>query len=156
MWSVCSRRRLASIEVIIFLRWLPALFGSPGSVWLVNLVASTNRSRRPLSSSPRMVSGPVGIDVGGVDGIAASVGEQVQHPRADIWGCPPAPVFTEGHGAQRHLRDPHAGLTQKPVTHKIPSLLWIGNDFGLSTTHTSNAARLNNTTPQSNRTNGFI
>src|SRR3982074_122419 len=46
IWSVCSRRRLASIEVTIFLRWLPALFGSPASVWLVNLVASTNRSRR--------------------------------------------------------------------------------------------------------------
>jgi hypothetical protein len=29
----------------IFLRWLPALFGSSGSVWLVNLVARTNRSR---------------------------------------------------------------------------------------------------------------
>src|SRR3979490_3525654 len=77
---------------------------------------------------------PVGVDVGGVDDIAASVSEQVQHPRADIWGCPPAPVFTEGHGAQRHLRDPHAGLTQKSVTHEIPSTsldwqrLWIGND----------------------------
>src|SRR3982074_3537987 len=56
MWSVCSRRRLASIEATIFLRWLPALFGSPGSVWLVNLVASTKRSRGPLRSSPRMVS----------------------------------------------------------------------------------------------------
>src|SRR3989442_882263 len=39
--------------------------------------------------------------------------------------------ISEGHGAQRHLRDPHAGLTQKPVTHEIPSLLWIGKDFGL-------------------------
>src|ERR1700674_4460293 len=70
---------------------------------------------------------PAGVDVGGVDDIAASVGEQVQHPRADIRGRPPAPVLTEGHGAQRHLRDPHAGLTQKPVAHDIPLLLWMDN-----------------------------
>src|SRR5258708_3439727 len=105
MWSVCSRRRLASIEVTIFLRWLPALFEQVAGVG----------SRRPI-----------GVAVGGVAHAAASVSEQVQHPRADIWGCPPAPVFAEGHGAQRHLRDPHAGLTQKPVTHEIPSLLWMG------------------------------
>jgi hypothetical protein len=30
--------------------------GSPGSVWSVKLVASTNRSRRPLGNSPTMVS----------------------------------------------------------------------------------------------------
>src|SRR3977135_3856362 len=54
---------------------------------------------------------PVGVGVGGGDDVAASVGAQVQHPRADIWGRPPAPVFTEGHRAQRHLRDPYAGLT---------------------------------------------
>src|ERR1700676_368498 len=70
---------------------------------------------------------PVGVDVGGVDDIAASVSEQFQHPRADIWGRPPTPIFTEGHGAQRHLRDPHAGVTQKPVTHDIPLLLWMDN-----------------------------
>jgi hypothetical protein len=46
---------------------------------------------------------PIRVYVGGVDDIAASVGEQVQHPCADSGGCPPAPVFTEGHGAQRHL-----------------------------------------------------
>src|ERR1700736_2526952 len=54
---------------------------------------------------------PVGVDVGGVDDVAASVGEQVQHPRADIWGCPPAPILTERHRAQLNLRDPYAGLT---------------------------------------------
>src|SRR3979411_2545661 len=54
---------------------------------------------------------PVGVDVGGVDDVAASVGEQVQHPRADIWGRPPAPIVTEGHGAQRHLRYPYPGLS---------------------------------------------
>jgi hypothetical protein len=68
---------------------------------------------------------PVGVDVGGVDDVAASVSEQVQHRRADIWGRPPAPIFTEGHRAQRHLRDPHAGLTQNLVTHEIPSLLCL-------------------------------
>src|SRR6202030_1257232 len=72
---------------------------------------------------------PVGIDVRGVDDIAACVSEQFQHPRADIWGSPPSPVFTERHGAQRHLGDTHAGFTQKAVTHEIPSLLWIGNDL---------------------------
>src|SRR3977135_3011332 len=37
---------------------------------------------------------PVGVDVGGVDDIAARVSEQIQHPRADIWRCPPAPIVT--------------------------------------------------------------
>src|SRR5882762_9668022 len=99
----------------------------------VGLVSELGGEHEPVAAAFEQLAedgfrGPVGVDVGGVDDVAASVGEQVQHPRADIWGRPPAPVFTEGHGAQRHLRDPNAGLTQKPVTHEIPSFLWIGNN----------------------------
>src|SRR5712671_6885512 len=112
--------------------YLLAVVAGTVRITRVGLVGELGAEHEPVSAPFEQVTEdrfrrPVGVDVGGVDDIAASVSEQVQHPRADIWGCPPAPVFTEGHGAQRHLRDPHPGLTQKPVTHEIPSLLWIGN-----------------------------
>src|ERR1700674_5682303 len=96
----------------------------------VGLVGELGGEHEPVAASFEQLAEdgfrcPVGVDVGGVDDVAASVSEQVQHPRAGLWGRPPAPVLAEGHGAQRHLRDPHAGLAQKPVTHEIPSILWI-------------------------------
>jgi hypothetical protein len=99
----------------------------------VGLVGELGGEHEPVAASFEQLAEdgfrrPVGVDVGGVDDIAARVREQVQHPRAGLRGRPPAPVLTEGHGAQRHLRDPHAGLTQKPVPHEIPSLLWMSND----------------------------
>src|SRR3979411_822953 len=113
--------------------YLLAVFACTVRITRVGLVGELGGEHEPVAAPFEQLAEdgfrrPVGVDVGGVDDIAASVGEQVQHPRADIWGRPPAPVVTEGHGAQRHLRDPHAGLTQKPVTHEIPSLL------GLATT----------------------
>ncbi len=55
-WSVSRRRRLASRECTRFFRWFPALFGSPGPVCNVYFVPSTNRSRRPFSARPTIVS----------------------------------------------------------------------------------------------------
>jgi len=100
----------------------------PGTVRIirVGLVGELGCEHEPVAAPFEQLADdrfrrPVGVDVGGVDDVAAGVGEQVEHPRADIRGCAPAPVFTEGHGAQRHLREPHTGLAQESVPHE-PSL----------------------------------
>src|SRR2546428_846418 len=104
--------------------YLLAVVAGTVRITRVGLVGELGAEHEPVAAPFEQVAedgfrSPVGVDVGGVDDIAASVSEQVQHPRADLWGCPPAPVFTKRHGAQRHLRDPHARLTQKPVTHGL-------------------------------------
>src|SRR6185369_856915 len=50
---VCSRLRLASTAWTIFLRWLPAAFGSVPGAALVYFVAITTLCRWPCINSPR-------------------------------------------------------------------------------------------------------
>src|SRR4030088_3419331 len=74
------------------------LAGVAGTVRItrVGLVGELGSEHEPVAApfEQRAKDGfrrSVGVDVGGVDDIAASVSEQFQHPRADIWGCPPSP-----------------------------------------------------------------
>jgi hypothetical protein len=49
---VFSRRRLASTERTMFLRWFPPELGSPGRVAIVYFVAITRLSRFSAANSP--------------------------------------------------------------------------------------------------------
>ena len=58
MWSVCSRRSESSIAIAMY---SAEPFGTPGAIFMSkplcpNFVASTTRSRRPLSATPMSVS----------------------------------------------------------------------------------------------------
>src|SRR3979411_1219914 len=96
--------------------YLLAVVAGTVGITRVGLVGELGGEHEPVAAAFEQLANdgfrrPIGVDVGGVDDIAASVGEQVQHPRADIWGRSPAPIFTEGHRAQRHLRYPYPGLS---------------------------------------------
>jgi hypothetical protein len=52
-----------------------------------------------------LLAGAVGVGVGGVDEVAAGLGEGLQDAGALVLGGAPSPLRTEGHGAEAELRD---------------------------------------------------
>ena len=75
-WSVCRRRSEASMARMMFWRELPASHGD-GPVGAKHLVASTNRSRRPLSQRPRISSVRPRSASGAPSGYASAVSRKV-------------------------------------------------------------------------------
>ena len=53
---------------------------------------------------------PVGVDIGSVDKIAASLAKRVVHFSRLILGRAPAPVVPEGHRSERQFRHPKSAI----------------------------------------------
>ena len=61
----------------------------------------------------------VGVDVGGVDEVAAGFEEGVVDLAALLFCRTPAPILTEGHRPQAQFGDSKAALAQQFVAHVI-------------------------------------
>ena len=62
-------------------------------------------------------AGPVGVDVGGVDKIAARFAVVVINLPGLVFGRAPAPLFAKRHGAERGFGNPKAAVTEKTISH---------------------------------------
>jgi len=59
----------------------------------------------------------IGVEIGGVDEVAARFAEGVINFAGFVFRRAPAPVFAEGHGAERGFRDSKTAIAQKPISH---------------------------------------
>src|SRR6516165_52763 len=64
----------------------------------------------------------IGVDIGGVDEVAARVTESIIDFAGFVLRRAPAPVFAEGHGAERGFRNSKTAVSQKPISHGDPFL----------------------------------
>src|SRR5712691_1628069 len=90
--------------------YLLAVVAGTVRITRVGLVGELGGEHEPVAASFEQLAedgfrGSVGVDVGGVDDVAAGVGEQVEHLRADIRGCAPAPVFAVCYCCYGDLRE---------------------------------------------------
>ena len=74
-----------------------------------------------------LLAGAVGVQVGGVDEVAARVRERIEDPAALLLRRPPAPLLAERHRPQAQLRHPKARLPQQLVPHRAPPFEFRGN-----------------------------
>jgi len=59
----------------------------------------------------------VGVKIGGVDEVAARFAEGVIDFAGFVFRRAPAPVFAEGHGAERSFGNSKTAVAQKPISH---------------------------------------
>src|SRR4051812_29128633 len=118
-YSVPSRRNDSSAWATTALRPAPPPFGSPEQV------AEELRAEHDPVPQPRprgqelpddLLGVSVGVDVGGVERIAATFQVLGDHSLGLGDRSPPAVVFTEGHGAQSVRTDPQAGAAKRDET----------------------------------------
>src|SRR6516164_10198030 len=64
----------------------------------------------------------IGVEIGGVDEVAARVAESLIDFAGFVLRRAPAPVFAEGHGAERGFRNSKTAVSQKPISHGDPFL----------------------------------
>src|SRR6516225_5647220 len=64
----------------------------------------------------------IGVDIGGVDEVAARVTESIIDFAGFVLRRAPAPVFAKGHGAERGFRNSKTAVSQKPISHGDPFL----------------------------------
>ena len=104
---------------MIALRPAPPPLGSPGYMLPQNLVAITTRSRRARVAADVVADDllrvALGVDVGGVDEVAAAVEVAVEDRCGLLDAGAPAPVLAEGHGAEAERADAQAGAAERDV-----------------------------------------
>jgi len=64
------------------------------------------------------LGGTVGVHVGGVNEVTALLAIQVVDLARFVFRCAPAPVFTEGHSAERKLADTQAAVAEQTIVHE--------------------------------------
>ena len=75
---------------------------------------------------------PLVVSVGGVDEVAAGLGEPFQDAVGFLLVGPKAPGVPEAHRAKAQLGDPHAAQAQQLVAHRVPPVrLGLGQDVDL-------------------------
>ena len=62
-------------------------------------------------------AGPVGVDIGGVDEIAAGFAIGVVHFSRLVFCRAPSPIFAKGHRAEGNLRNAQPAIAQESVSH---------------------------------------
>ena len=62
---------------------------------------------------------PTGVKVRGVDEVATRFTEGLVDCFRFLFGRAPAPVVTEGHGAEAEVGDPEAAATEELVVHGV-------------------------------------
>src|SRR5580704_10977090 len=62
-------------------------------------------------------AGPIRVDIGSVDEIAAGVAEGVVYFPCLVLGRTPTPVVAEGHRAERRFRNSKSAVSQKSIFH---------------------------------------
>jgi hypothetical protein len=112
----------------MLLRWLPAALASVPGTALVYLVASTIRSRWPGHElAEQRFAGAVGVDVGGVNEVAARFQKGVVDFAALLFRRAPAPILAEGHRSQAQFRNAKSALAQQSVAHDALPLKMLTN-----------------------------